>query len=51
MASRVGVMYLGPLVEIAEDSELFARPRMPYTQVLLGAVPGSRNVGPASVFQ
>ncbi|WP_158668814.1 ABC transporter ATP-binding protein [Bradyrhizobium guangdongense] len=39
MASRVGVMYLGRIVEIADGRELFARPRMPYTKMLLGAVP------------
>ena len=39
MASRVGVMYLGRIVEIAEGRELFVRPRMPYTKMLLGAVP------------
>ncbi|MCP3471253.1 ATP-binding cassette domain-containing protein [Bradyrhizobium sp. CCGUVB1N3] len=39
MASRVGVMYLGRIAEIAEGRELFARPRMPYTKMLLGAVP------------
>ena len=39
MASRVGVMYLGRIVEIADGKELFAEPRMPYTRMLLGAVP------------
>ena len=39
MASRIGVMYLGRIVEIAEGRELFANPRMPYTKMLLGAVP------------
>ncbi len=39
MASRIGVMYLGRIVEIAESRELFDRPRMPYTKMLLGAVP------------
>lgn len=39
MASRIGVMYLGRIVEIAEGRELFDRPRMPYTKMLLGAVP------------
>jgi peptide/nickel transport system ATP-binding protein len=39
MASRIGVMYLGRIVEIAEGRELFANPLMPYTQMLLGAVP------------
>ena len=39
MATRIGVMYLGRIVEIAEGRELFSRPRMPYTKMLLGAVP------------
>src|ERR1700709_1369811 len=39
MASRIGVMYLGRIVEIAEGRELFSNPRMPYTKMLLGAVP------------
>src|ERR1700674_2048657 len=39
MASRIGVMYLGRIVEIAEGRELFSRPRMPYTKMLLGEVP------------
>jgi peptide/nickel transport system ATP-binding protein len=39
MANRIGVMYLGRIVEIAEGRQLFSRPRMPYTKMLLGAVP------------
>ena len=39
MANRIGVMYLGRIVEIAEGHELFDNPRMPYTKMLLGAVP------------
>jgi peptide/nickel transport system ATP-binding protein len=39
MANRIGVMYLGRVVEIAEARELFAAPKMPYTKMLLGAVP------------
>jgi peptide/nickel transport system ATP-binding protein len=39
MASRIGVMYLGRIVEIADGRELFSHPRMPYTKMLLGAVP------------
>jgi peptide/nickel transport system ATP-binding protein len=39
MANRVGVMYLGRLIEIGETEALFARPRHPYTRMLLDAVP------------
>ncbi|WP_035981977.1 oligopeptide/dipeptide ABC transporter ATP-binding protein [Bradyrhizobium sp. STM 3843] len=39
MASRIGVMYLGRVVEIAPARALFENPRMPYTKMLLGAVP------------
>jgi peptide/nickel transport system ATP-binding protein len=39
VADRVGVMYLGRLVELADATELFARPRHPYTRLLLDAIP------------
>ncbi|MBI5129048.1 MAG: ATP-binding cassette domain-containing protein [Rhodopseudomonas palustris] len=49
MASRIGVMYLGRIVEIAEGRELFANPRMPYTRMLLGAVPDLAMSGRARI--
>jgi peptide/nickel transport system ATP-binding protein len=39
MATRIGVMYLGRIVEISNGRELFARPKHPYTRMLLDAVP------------
>jgi peptide/nickel transport system ATP-binding protein len=39
IADRVGVMYLGRVVELARTSDLFTRPRHPYTRMLLDAVP------------
>jgi peptide/nickel transport system ATP-binding protein len=39
VAERIGVMYLGRLVELADAAELFANPRHPYTRMLLDAVP------------
>ncbi len=46
VCDRVGVMYLGRLVEIAPTEELFADARHPYTRSLLSAIPeiGGRRV-------
>ena len=47
MAHRIGVMYLGRLVELAPRTSLFAGPRHPYTRMLLDAVPDIDMVGRA----
>jgi peptide/nickel transport system ATP-binding protein len=39
MATRIGVMYLGRMVEMARAAELFEAPRHPYTRMLLDALP------------
>ncbi|MCJ2039983.1 ATP-binding cassette domain-containing protein [Methylobacterium sp. J-059] len=39
MATRIGVMYLGRVVEIGGGRELFTHPKHPYTRMLLDAVP------------
>jgi peptide/nickel transport system ATP-binding protein len=49
VADRVGVMYLGRLVELASAAEIFVRPRHPYTRMLLEALPKIERTGMARV--
>lgn len=45
MADEIGVMYLGQVMERASRDDLFSRPRHPYTQALLGAIPQLHSDG------
>lgn len=47
VSDRVGVMYLGRLVEVADKRTLFRQPRHPYTRMLLDAIPDIRMSGRA----
>jgi oligopeptide/dipeptide ABC transporter ATP-binding protein len=46
ISHRVLVMYMGGLVELAENGALFERPRHPYTRALLEAVPAPDPAAP-----
>lgn len=39
ISDRIGVMYLGSLVEVSESNELYHKPLHPYTEALLSAIP------------
>jgi peptide/nickel transport system ATP-binding protein len=45
VSDRVGVMYLGRLVELADKAALFGQPRHPYTRMLLDAIPDIQMSG------
>jgi len=45
IADRVGVMYLGRVVELAGAERLFAAPRHPYTRMLMDAIPDLQMTG------
>lgn len=47
MAQRVALMYAGQIIEVASAADFFTRPRHPYAQALLRALPGGdRRQGP-----
>lgn len=39
ISDRIGVMYLGTMVEMADSEEIFRHPRHPYTEALISAIP------------
>jgi oligopeptide/dipeptide ABC transporter ATP-binding protein len=43
-ASRVGIMYAGRLMEIADSAEIFSNPRHPYTVGLLESIPKGKGI-------
>jgi len=45
MADRLGVMYLGRIVELGPAEDIFRTPRHPYTRLLLEAIPDLRQIG------
>jgi peptide/nickel transport system ATP-binding protein len=47
MAQQVALMYAGQIIEVAPAAQFFARPRHPYAQALLRALPDSHNRGQA----
>jgi peptide/nickel transport system ATP-binding protein len=49
IADRVGVMYLGRVVELAPKRTIFATPRHPYTKMLLDAVPDLNMTGESRI--
>ncbi len=45
VSDRIGVMYLGRIVELAESEALFTAPRHPYTRALMEAIPDLAMTG------
>jgi oligopeptide/dipeptide ABC transporter ATP-binding protein len=49
MSDRIAVMYLGQIVELAGNSEIYEHPFHPYTCMLLSALPGCDPVGKRTI--
>jgi peptide/nickel transport system ATP-binding protein len=49
ISDRVGVMYLGRIVEIGDKKQVFGDPQHPYTRMLLDAIPDLKMTGKARV--
>ena len=47
MSDRLGVMYLGRIVELGDAETIFRRPLHPYTRLLLDAIPDLDHIGRA----
>lgn len=45
ISDRIGVMYLGNMVELADSQEIFDNPLHPYTEALLNAIPTTEDEG------
>ncbi len=50
LSDRIGVMYLGRIVELCETEQLFCNPQHPYTVALISAVPTIDEVGEAEML-
>ena len=46
ISDRIGVMYLGNLVELADSQEIFDHPMHPYTEALLESIPTTEEARP-----
>ena len=48
LCDRIAVMYLGQIVEMGNAAQVYSRPRHPYSEALLDAMPKVRTTGPQS---